>query len=128
MASKTEPRMLNIFGLYTDKYGHRLGGVRQPTLCFDEYWQFFGFVRDPLLTQKPAVYAQTALFHLRENEAQLTFEGDIRESYAYELWNRTGDIRIARLGSACVLTLLNQGLIDEDGELTEKGSQTLPSL
>ena len=58
-------------------------------------------------------------------DAQLIFNGDIYESYVYELWNRYGDIPISRLPSGAVHRLVDKGMIDSEGGITDAGREAV---
>ncbi len=100
---------------------HSLAEVRQPKLTLNEQIQLFGVLGDPLVKRELRVWAEVVLIHLRDHDARLHFTGNLRESYHYQLWNRYGDLPIARLGSKVVLLLLQEGLIDEQAWVTDKG-------
>lgn len=69
-------------------------------------------------------YEKHILARLNE-DAHLNFNGDIYESYAYELWNSGRDIPISRLPSGAVHRLADKGLIDVEGNITDAGREAV---
>jgi len=69
-------------------------------------------------------YEKHILARLNE-DAHLNFNGDIYESYAYELWDKGGNLLISRLPSGAVHRLVDKGLIDVGGDITDAGREAL---